>query len=180
MAYLDAAARCTNIEAEKVVQALEECKEAGIRNIVALRGDAPAGQDKWEATEGGFNCAMDLVKYMRETTGDYFCISVAGYPEGHPDKIKAVPGGVAALSASEKTRYSVQTAEDGTETVSMCSDADFEVEMVSRCWQGDRSREIARASVLALSDSVSSPALCLSPSLATHTGLPQGQVRRRR
>ena len=30
----------------------------------------------------GFSCALDLVKYIRENHGDYFCLSVAGYPEG--------------------------------------------------------------------------------------------------
>ena len=34
----------------------------GVRNIVALRGDPPRGQEKWTATEGGFSSALDLVK----------------------------------------------------------------------------------------------------------------------
>ena len=46
----------------------------GICNIVALRGDPPKGQEKWTVTEGGFACALDLVKYMREKHGDYFSI----------------------------------------------------------------------------------------------------------
>jgi methylenetetrahydrofolate reductase (NADPH) len=33
-----------------------------------------------------FNYASDLVRYIREKYGDYFCIGVAGYPEGHPDE----------------------------------------------------------------------------------------------
>merc|ERR1719337_167346 len=33
--------------------------------------------------EGGFAYATDLVKYIRQEFGDYFCIAVAGYPEGH-------------------------------------------------------------------------------------------------
>ncbi len=44
-------------------------------------GDAPHGAEKWEAVEGGFNCALDLVKFIRANYGDYFCVSVAGYPE---------------------------------------------------------------------------------------------------
>merc|ERR1712216_26045 len=78
---------CTNMMPEKVTVALEKCKEAGIENILALRGDPPKGQEKWEAVEGGFECALDLVKFIREKHGDFFGIGVAGYPEAHPDAI---------------------------------------------------------------------------------------------
>lgn len=47
---------CTNMEESKIHNALKLAKEADVRNIVALRGDPPAGQDKWEVTEGGFAC----------------------------------------------------------------------------------------------------------------------------
>ena len=73
---------CTNMDASKITEALEGCKESGITNIVALRGDPPAGQEAWTVTEGGFSCALDLVKHIRAEHGDYFCLSVAGYPEG--------------------------------------------------------------------------------------------------
>eukprot|EP00760_Papus_ankaliazontas_P009786 PhM_4_TR14133/c2_g1_i1/m.39432/K00297/metF, MTHFR; methylenetetrahydrofolate reductase (NADPH) len=78
---------CTNMDPSLVDKALAFCKEHGITNIVALRGDPPAGQAEWKAVEGGFTCALDLVKYIREHHGDYFCLSVAGYPEGHPNVI---------------------------------------------------------------------------------------------
>ncbi|KAJ3028244.1 UNVERIFIED_CONTAM: hypothetical protein HDU68_002112 [Siphonaria sp. JEL0065] len=74
---------CTNMPKEKIDFALKQCKEVGIMNILALRGDPPHGQTTWTATEGGFANAIDLVKYIREQYGDYFCIGVAGYPEGH-------------------------------------------------------------------------------------------------
>ncbi|XP_073937441.1 methylenetetrahydrofolate reductase (NADPH) isoform X3 [Castor canadensis] len=44
----------------------------------------PTG-DEWEAEEGGFNYAADLVKHIRSEFGDYFDICVAGYPKGHPE-----------------------------------------------------------------------------------------------
>jgi len=53
---------CTNMEVAKIEAALAGCKKVGIKNIVALRGDPPVGADHWEATEGGFACALDLVK----------------------------------------------------------------------------------------------------------------------
>ncbi|KAJ3114273.1 hypothetical protein HK100_001718 [Physocladia obscura] len=74
---------CTNMPREKLDWALERCKEIGIQNILALRGDAPRGVETWTASEGGFSNAIDLVKYIREKHGDWFCIGVAGYPEGH-------------------------------------------------------------------------------------------------
>ena len=63
---------CTNQDKEKCDFGLNGAKKAGICNIVALRGDPPKGQEKWVATEGGFNCALDLVKYMKENYGDFF------------------------------------------------------------------------------------------------------------
>lgn len=78
---------CTNMPVEKLEEALNKCKEYGIRNILALRGDPPHGQDKFTQVEGGFACALDLVRYIREKHGDYFSICVSGYPEAHPDSI---------------------------------------------------------------------------------------------
>ncbi len=45
---------------------------------VCACADAPAGAAAWEAVEGGFSCAMDLVLHMRKVYGDFFCINVAG------------------------------------------------------------------------------------------------------
>lgn len=61
------------------------------------------------------------VKYIRKNHGDYFGISVAGYPEGHPNRIKEVPGGVESLSEAEKGRYKVAKDADGKEVVTVCS-----------------------------------------------------------
>jgi len=116
---------CTNQPAVKVDEGLAASIANGIRNICALRGDPPLGQEKWEAVEGGFNCALDLVKYIRQKHGDWFGISVSGYPEGHPDVIKPVKDLGRPLSASEKKRV-MRTAE-GEECV--CSDEDYAKEM---------------------------------------------------
>ena len=93
---------CTNMPVEKLTSALAACVAADLRNIVALRGDAPKGQEEWKAAEGGFTCALDLVRYMREKHGDFFHISVAGYPEGHPNTITKV--GADELTETEKKR----------------------------------------------------------------------------
>ncbi|WWC72478.1 methylenetetrahydrofolate reductase [Kwoniella pini CBS 10737] len=79
---------CTNMPKEKVDQALERCKSLGVRNILALRGDAPRSEEY--STEPNpqpdyFQHADDLVRYIRNNYNDYFCIGVAGYPTPHPD-----------------------------------------------------------------------------------------------
>lgn len=43
-----------------------QAKKLGIRNILALRGDPPKGEESFTAIEGGFSCALDLVKYIRQ------------------------------------------------------------------------------------------------------------------
>ena len=42
-----------------------QVKSYGIQNILALRGDPPKGQETFQVVEGGFSCALDLVKYIR-------------------------------------------------------------------------------------------------------------------
>ncbi len=74
---------CTNMPVAKIDDALERAKDGGITNILALRGDAPKGQDKWEQCEDGFNYAANLTRYIRQRYGPYFGIGVGGYPEGH-------------------------------------------------------------------------------------------------
>jgi len=54
----------------------------GIKNILALKGDPPRGQVE-PPTESGFSYAIDLIKFIRQKYGDYFCIVAAGYPEVH-------------------------------------------------------------------------------------------------
>ncbi len=68
-----------------------QVKSEGIQNILALRGDPPKGSTTFEAVAGGFSCALDLVKYIKAEYGDHFGLTVAGYPEAHPDVIKSDP-----------------------------------------------------------------------------------------
>ena len=76
---------CTNMEREILDDALSKAHSAGIRNILALRGDPPRGQEYWVPSNGEFCYAVDLVKYIRQKYGNWFCIGVAAYPEGHAD-----------------------------------------------------------------------------------------------
>ncbi len=74
---------CTNLHVDKIKAALKEARQAGIQNVLALRGDPPKGATAWECCEGGLAYAIDLVRLIKEEHGDYFCIAVAGHPEGH-------------------------------------------------------------------------------------------------
>lgn len=56
-------------------------REAGIRRIVALRGDLPSGMGM---ASGELRYANELVDFIRTETGDHFHIEVAAYPEVHP------------------------------------------------------------------------------------------------
>jgi methylenetetrahydrofolate reductase (NADPH) len=76
---------CVGHTADEIGRILDDLWNAGIRNVLALRGDPPAGQTNFVATQGGFANADALVAYIRSRSGDQdFCLGVAGYPEGHP------------------------------------------------------------------------------------------------
>jgi methylenetetrahydrofolate reductase (NADPH) len=74
---------CIGAPREEILDIARGYWDAGVRQIVALRGDAPAGQTTYQPHPGGFAYATDLVKGLR-TIGD-FDISVAAYPEVHPE-----------------------------------------------------------------------------------------------
>lgn len=71
---------CVGSTRENIRAILQTYKNAGIKRIVALRGDLPSGM----ATTGEFQYANELVSFIRAETGDHFHIEVAAYPEFHP------------------------------------------------------------------------------------------------
>src|SRR5262245_24297297 len=71
---------CVASSREELKAQLERYRASGIRHIVVLRGDLPSGL----AASGEFRYASELVRFTRETTGDWFDIEVACYPEYHP------------------------------------------------------------------------------------------------
>lgn len=71
---------CMGGSRAEIAALLDSYRAAGYRRIVALRGDLPSGM----ATPGDFRYAAELVRFIREHSGDYFHIEVAAYPEMHP------------------------------------------------------------------------------------------------
>ena len=71
---------CIGDDKSEIAELLEHYKSLGIKRLVALRGDLPSGQ----VGMGELPFALDLVKFIREHSGDHFHIEVAAYPEMHP------------------------------------------------------------------------------------------------
>jgi len=76
---------CIASTRQNVREVLQAYQAAGIRRIVALRGDMPSGT----MSAGELRYANELVEFIRQETGDHFHIEVAGYPETHPQAVNA-------------------------------------------------------------------------------------------
>lgn len=74
---------CVGANKEEIAAVLERLAAAGIDNIIALRGDPPAGSEQFKAHEGGFSYASELAAFIRKSHAGRFCVAGAGYPEGH-------------------------------------------------------------------------------------------------
>src|SRR6478672_12674410 len=72
---------CVGATVPELRATLDEMRQAGIDNVLALRGDPPAGQEEWTKTEGGLEFSHELVELIRT---DYpFAIGAACFPEVH-------------------------------------------------------------------------------------------------
>lgn len=71
---------CIEGTRESIRELLDKYREAGVKRIVALRGDIPEGM----TSPGEFRYANELVAFIREECGDTFHLEVACYPETHP------------------------------------------------------------------------------------------------
>jgi len=74
---------CVGATEAEIGAVLDNLVEAGIENVMALRGDPPSGQTRFEKVAGGFGFAADLVAFIRKRYGRRICLGGAGYPEGH-------------------------------------------------------------------------------------------------
>ncbi len=115
---------CVGSTRERVAELLDRYRSAGVKRIVALRGDLPATAISASAP-GEFHYANELVSFIRERHGNWFTIEVAAYPEVHPQ----------ASSATidfENFRRKVEAGADGAVT-QLFYNADAYCDFVERC-----------------------------------------------
>ena len=74
---------CVGEPKERLMEILEELEEAGIDNVLALRGDPPRGQNEWKPHPGGLHYSVELIELIRD--GFDFAIGAACFPEVHPE-----------------------------------------------------------------------------------------------
>jgi methylenetetrahydrofolate reductase (NADPH) len=92
---------CVGATVEELRSTLDRMRDAGIENVLALRGDPPAGQEEWTATEGGLSYSRELIEMIR---ADYdFAIGAACFPEVH----------IHAESAESDLRYAREKVDAG-------------------------------------------------------------------
>jgi methylenetetrahydrofolate reductase (NADPH) len=75
---------CVGSRREDLRAILARYEEKGIENILALRGDLPAGYTRWTSPPDGFHHAVDLVSFIKASFPT-MSVGVAGFPEGHPE-----------------------------------------------------------------------------------------------
>jgi len=73
---------CVGSSRAEIAEVLQRLKAAGIRNVLALRGDPPKGETAFRAVKDGFSHATELVAFARAEWPEV-CIGAACYPEGH-------------------------------------------------------------------------------------------------
>jgi methylenetetrahydrofolate reductase (NADPH) len=74
---------CVGSDRDEIGATLRRIADAGVQNVLALRGDPPKGQATFTTVEGGFRYASELIAYIREAQGHGLCVGGAAYPEKH-------------------------------------------------------------------------------------------------
>ena len=74
---------CSSQTKETIHTVLTQLEDAGIENLIALRGDPPADQSSYVPVQGGFAHATDLILHVKKNFR--FGIAAACYPESHPE-----------------------------------------------------------------------------------------------
>lgn len=80
---------CVGSTQDELAAIVEHLLEQDVRNILALRGDPPRGQEHFEYTPGGFRYASELTAWLKQRWPE-LCVGGACYPEVHPEAESAV------------------------------------------------------------------------------------------
>src|SRR5215203_5027756 len=72
---------CVGATTAELRETLDIMRDAGVENVLALRGDPPEGQDEWTATDGGLSYSRELIELIRDEYD--FAIGAACFPEVH-------------------------------------------------------------------------------------------------
>jgi len=73
---------CVNATRDELRATLDRMRDAGVENVLALRGDPPKGQERWTKTDGGLEFSRELVELIREEYPE-FVVGGAAFPETH-------------------------------------------------------------------------------------------------
>jgi methylenetetrahydrofolate reductase (NADPH) len=92
---------CVGATVAELRETLDLMRDAGIQNVLALRGDPPPGQVKWRPTEGGLSYSRELIELIRDEYD--FTIGAACFPEVH----------IHAESAESDLRYCKEKVDAG-------------------------------------------------------------------
>ena len=92
---------CVGATVDELRATLDRMRDAGIENVLALRGDPPQGQEEWTATEGGLSYSRELIELIRSEYD--FSIGAACFPEVH----------IHAESAESDLRYTREKVDAG-------------------------------------------------------------------
>ncbi len=94
---------CVNATTDELRAALNDLRDAGVENVLALRGDPPSGEDRWTKTDGGLEYSRELVELLRD---EYpFAIGGAAFPETH----------IHATSPEDDLRYLKEKVDAGAQ-----------------------------------------------------------------
>ena len=78
---------CVGATRSEIASVLDQLKEGGIDNVLALRGDPPKGETTFVKSSEGFGYASELTEFIRSSYD--FCLAGACYPEAHPESASA-------------------------------------------------------------------------------------------
>ena len=92
---------CVGATVGELREMLDAMRDSGIKNVLALRGDPPAGETEWKATEGGLEYSRELIELIRDEYD--FTIGAACFPEVH----------IHAESAESDLRYCKEKVDAG-------------------------------------------------------------------